>query len=570
MREYFFYKRLFLSLLLLTGLLTAWPVAALPEKATGELIFNRQLKQGMSGTDVSELQDFFSQFRDVYPEALVTGYYGARTVRAVRRFQKKVGLPITGRVDEKTRRALNELINTEGDTTATNEFPAVLSSKKVPSPTPASTPTQPTSAPTRVDTIPVSTPILIPSSTIPTTAPVAGPLTPSSPPSVNPVVPILAPSNNPVITPTPSSNQTPAPSPANASASPPVTPSATTAPTASTTGSAASSTPTADTTAPVISLITSSNITTNSVTISWTTNELATAQVAYGATVSYGSVTDLNNTLITYHSVIVSGLDSGITYHFVVKSRDASGNLTTSADQTVSTVKQISGACRLGGASSNYKDYYLDKPGLNSLTELKNSCTSADFKSLLSKACSENSSYMGGEGVVTRAADGSTNSGTVGSFGAGTRKCVQLPTYETTLNAGACYLAAPNFSASYMVYQDPDLGSGYAKTNLDGSNDYATIKPLCTAAVYTSLLTKYCAANPGASNLQESVVSFDVRGSGVTFGLPGPNLVLISCPSARHKSRYPTLTLMLKNSPTLLSKLRYIIDNFPIITLALP
>src|SRR2546430_708851 len=68
-----------------------------------------------------------------------------------------------------------------------------------------------------------------------------------------------------------------------------------------------------------------------------TTNEASDSQVEYGLTTSYGSVTTLDTTLRTAHSVALTGLTESTTYHYRVKSRDAAGNLATSADATFTT-----------------------------------------------------------------------------------------------------------------------------------------------------------------------------------------------------------------------------------------
>src|SRR3972149_9105766 len=80
---------------------------------------------------------------------------------------------------------------------------------------------------------------------------------------------------------------------------------------------------TADTTAPVLSNITTGSITSTSAVITWTTNEQSTSQIEHGTTTSYGSSTTLDSTLVTSHSVSISGLSSWTTYHFRVKSQDS-------------------------------------------------------------------------------------------------------------------------------------------------------------------------------------------------------------------------------------------------------
>ncbi len=67
------------------------------------------------------------------------------------------------------------------------------------------------------------------------------------------------------------------------------------------------------------------------VTITWTTDVPADGQVQYGTTTDYGSSTSLNRTLVTSHSVSISGLARKQQYFFQVLSRDATGNLSSSA-----------------------------------------------------------------------------------------------------------------------------------------------------------------------------------------------------------------------------------------------
>jgi RHS repeat-associated protein len=90
-------------------------------------------------------------------------------------------------------------------------------------------------------------------------------------------------------------------------------------------------------TVPVITGVSSSAVTHNSATISWTTNEPADSQVEYGTNTAYGQSTTLNPTLVTAHSQGLSGLTPGMLYHYRVRSRDATGNLAVSDDLTFTT-----------------------------------------------------------------------------------------------------------------------------------------------------------------------------------------------------------------------------------------
>jgi hypothetical protein len=89
---------------------------------------------------------------------------------------------------------------------------------------------------------------------------------------------------------------------------------------------------------PAISNVTSSGITANSATITWTTDQASSSQVQYGTTTAYGSTSTLNSSLVTSHSVTISGLTPGTTYNFAVLSSNSSGTQTASANFTFTTL----------------------------------------------------------------------------------------------------------------------------------------------------------------------------------------------------------------------------------------
>lgn len=93
---------------------------------------------------------------------------------------------------------------------------------------------------------------------------------------------------------------------------------------------------TKDTVAPAVSSVTASGSEV-SATITWSTDEPASSQAVYGLTSAYGSSSVLDATLVTGHSVSLTGLTAGTTYHFAVISSDQAGNQTQSADATVAT-----------------------------------------------------------------------------------------------------------------------------------------------------------------------------------------------------------------------------------------
>jgi peptidoglycan hydrolase-like protein with peptidoglycan-binding domain len=69
-----------------------------------------QLREGASGEDVKLLQEILAADPNVYPEGLVTGYFGKLTAKAIKRFQEKNGLEQVGQVGPKTLAKLNEAL----------------------------------------------------------------------------------------------------------------------------------------------------------------------------------------------------------------------------------------------------------------------------------------------------------------------------------------------------------------------------------------------------------------------------------------------------------------------------
>ncbi len=64
---------------------------------------NVTLNPGMRGDEVKALQSMLAQDPTIYPQGMITGYYGPLTQEAVRRLQQRHGLPETGILDQNTR-----------------------------------------------------------------------------------------------------------------------------------------------------------------------------------------------------------------------------------------------------------------------------------------------------------------------------------------------------------------------------------------------------------------------------------------------------------------------------------
>lgn len=127
----------------------------------------------------------------------------------------------------------------------------------------------------------------------------------------------------------------------------------------------------ADTTGPVISTVSAGDPGETSVTITWTTDESSDSQVNYGLTSTYTASTTLDASLSTSHSVTVSGLSADTTYHFRVRSSDASGNLTVSSDYSFTTDAADPEVQQVSSISNGAPVGSLDGSGWSLLNEPK-------------------------------------------------------------------------------------------------------------------------------------------------------------------------------------------------------
>lgn len=98
--------------------------------------------------------------------------------------------------------------------------------------------------------------------------------------------------------------------------------------------------PVVDTTAPVISAIAVSGISTTSASVAWQTNEAATSKIYFGTTTPVNlstASTVVNNSLVTNRTLNLTGLIASTTYYYVVESRDAANNTATTSTQSFTT-----------------------------------------------------------------------------------------------------------------------------------------------------------------------------------------------------------------------------------------
>ena len=127
---------------------------------------------------------------------------------------------------------------------------------------------------------------------------------------------------------------------------------------------------------PIISSVRAANVQATHAQIKWDTDEPSTSQVDFGHTPEYGSTTLEDTARTTSHTVQLTGLSPYTTYHFRVRSHDAAGNVTESADYAFTTanydepaeiiIDNLDDACRTYGvwwagtaASGKYGSNYF-------------------------------------------------------------------------------------------------------------------------------------------------------------------------------------------------------------------
>ncbi|MEK7109154.1 MAG: peptidoglycan-binding protein, partial [Patescibacteria group bacterium] len=237
---------------------------------------------------VEILQTLLASDSDIYPEGLITGYFGALTSSAVRRFQARHGIEQLGIVGPKTREKLKELLK---------EHPIAFEDEDDDEDEDEDSDSRGRRA---ICTITPPGHLIAP-----------GWLRKMG--GVRPLVPECQ------VLPSGIAKKLPG---GTGTTTPPAP-------------------PPADTTAPVITGVSASNIASTSAIIGWTTNEAANSKVYYGTSTPLNlasASTVSNSALVTSHSLSLTGLTASTTHYYAVESKDAAANTATSSQQSFMTL----------------------------------------------------------------------------------------------------------------------------------------------------------------------------------------------------------------------------------------
>lgn len=69
------------------------------------------LREGMTDADIAAIQEALASDPTIYPAGLKTGYFGPMTKEAVKKFQTKNGLEVTGEINAETKAALEVIMD---------------------------------------------------------------------------------------------------------------------------------------------------------------------------------------------------------------------------------------------------------------------------------------------------------------------------------------------------------------------------------------------------------------------------------------------------------------------------
>ena len=315
--------------------------SALNTSSCSPLTLTRSLALGSTGSDVTALQNFL--ISQGYLNSTATGYFGSLTQAAVSAFQSETGITAVGSVGPITTAKISSISSACQSTAKNNSLPAASVTANASSTTTAATTTAPIIPVVSLGGGSSSPPADTTPPTVSLTAPSGGATVSGSSVTLSAnasddvaVAGVSFYVNNTLV----GSEDTSSPysvswdSTAIANGSKSIV--AVARDTSNNYATSSSVTVTLSNSGPAIFSISSGTPGQTGTTISWTSSIGATSKVVYGTTSSYGSASS-SVSLLTSHSIILSGLTASTVYHFAVVSADSFGNTSTSSDQSFST-----------------------------------------------------------------------------------------------------------------------------------------------------------------------------------------------------------------------------------------
>ena len=191
--------------------------------------------------------------------------------------------------------------------------------------------------------------------------------------------------------------------------------------------------------------------------ITWTTNKPGTSEVEYGTTSSYGQSSTYGASLVTNHSITLTGLTPGTVYHYRVKSWDASNNHLVSSDFTLTTASA-------GGDST------APTASLNPGASIANGASTYTFSVTYSDNTAVKASSIGSNNILVTGPNGFSQVAKFLSASSSTNGSPITATYQITAPNGAWSSAANGqYTISEQANQVTDTSGNPVATGSMGT-----------------------------------------------------------------------------------------------------
>lgn len=289
----------------------------------------------------------------------------------------------------------------------------------------------------------------------------------------------------------------------------------------------------ADATAPTISNVSASATSDTAATVTWTTNEAATALVEYGKDGNLGTKTTETTTTQTSQSVSLTGLTASTTYYYKVTSKDAAGNAASStvasfttlasgqSDTTAPTLSNVSATASetsatitwtTGEASTSKINYGASSSSLSSSTTEDATKTTSHSVTVTGLTGGTTYYYQ----AVSKDAAGNTGTSSTASFattaaGAGDKTSPVISNVNVTAtSSGATIMWATDEDSTTQVDYGISLlfGTSTTEDTTKTKSHSVTINGLSASTkYYFSAKSKDASGNLGSSTSSFSTAS---------------------------------------------------------------
>ena len=259
----------------------------------------------------------------------------------------------------------------------------------------------------------------------------------------------------------------------------------------------------------------SSSVTNNSAVITWQTNKASSSQVSYGTSTAYGSSSPLNSTLVTSHSVTLTGLSASTTYHYQVQSTDQGGSTSVLGDFTFATAAvappTISGVAGSGVTANAATITWTTSTASDSQVDYGTTTAYGSSTALNTAMVTSHSAGLSGLTAATtyhyrvKSKDAAGNLATSGDF-----------TFTTTTTPSVLTVTSDSPKSGSPGTKVVIAGKGFGSTQGTSIVNFGSLTASATAWSDTSI-TSAVPANAPSGNVVITVTVKGNKSNGVNF-----------------------------------------------------